>query len=94
MSRSTDRVKSDFVFQKLNVTVLVHGCFWYGCSKHGTKPKTRAAFWLGKITGNKARDQRVNRRLRAKGWKVIRVWEHELIRKGEAKLLMRLTKSL
>jgi DNA mismatch endonuclease (patch repair protein) len=92
--RSTGRVKPDFVFPKQRTAVFVDGCFWHGCPRHGTKPKTRAAFWLAKLTGNKARDRRVNRLLRAKGWKVIRVWEHELRRKDEAKLLRRLRKML
>lgn len=46
------------------------------------------------LTGNKARDRRVNRLLRAKGWKVIRVWEHELKRHDEAKLARRLLRLL
>jgi DNA mismatch endonuclease (patch repair protein) len=82
--------KPDFVFLKRKTAVFVDGCFWHGCPKHGTKPKTRAAFWLAKITGNKARDRRVNRLLRAKGWTVLRIWEHELRRKDEARLLRRL----
>ena len=82
--------KPDFVFPKLKTAVFGDGCFWHGCPRHGTKPKTRASFWLAKITGNKTRDRKVNRLLRAKGWKVIRVWEHELRRKDEAKLLRRL----
>lgn len=61
-----------------------------GCPKHATWPKTRAAFWKAKITGNKARDRKVNRLLRAKGWTVVRIWEHELRRKDEARLLRRL----
>jgi DNA mismatch endonuclease (patch repair protein) len=82
--------KPDFVFPRMKIAVFVDGCFWHGCPKHATWPKTRAAFWLAKITGNKARDRRVNRALRAKGWKVIRIWEHELRRKNEARLLFRL----
>lgn len=27
---------------------------------------------------NKRRDQLVNRTLRAQGWRVLRIWEHEL----------------
>ena len=46
------------------------------------------------LTGNKARDRKVNRLLRAKGWKVIRVWEHELRRRDEPKLVRRLRKLL
>lgn len=46
------------------------------------------------ITGNKARDRRVNRLLRAKGWTVVRVWEHELRRRDEDRLLRRLRRFL
>jgi DNA mismatch endonuclease (patch repair protein) len=82
--------KPDFVFPKLKAAVFADGCFWHGCPKHGTQPKTHAAFWREKIAANKARDRRVNRALRALGWKVVRVWEHELTRKNEARLLRRL----
>ncbi len=82
--------KPDFVFPKLKTAVFVDGCFWHGCPKHGTKPKTRASFWLAKINGNKARDRKVNRLLKTKGWKVVRVWEHELRRQDEVKLVRRL----
>ncbi len=60
------------------------------CPRHATWPKNRAAFWLAKITDNKTRDRRVNRALRARGWTVARVWEHELRRKDEARLVRRL----
>ena len=86
--------KPDFVFPKLKQAVFVDGCFWHGCPKHGTKPKTNASFWRKKIQRNQARDKEVNRLLRAKGWKVIRVWEHELTRKNELRLLHRLKKFL
>ncbi len=85
------RVRPDFVFPRLRVAVFVDGCFWHGCPRHATWPKTRAAFWLAKITGNKARDRRVNRLLRTKGWRVLRVWEHELARKNLPRLLRRLS---
>lgn len=83
-------VRPDFVFPKLRVTLFVDGCFWHGCPKHATWPRTRAAFWKAKIEGNRARDRKVNRLLKTKGWKVVRVWEHELRRRDEAKLIRRL----
>jgi DNA mismatch endonuclease, patch repair protein len=89
-TRSTGRVKPDFVFQKLKVALFVDGCFWHGCPRHATWPKTRAAFWLAKITGNKARDRRVNSALRKRGWTVLRIWEHELARNNAPRLLKRL----
>ncbi len=82
--------KPDFIFPKIKAAVFVDGCFWHGCPKHATWPKTRAAFWLAKITGNKARDRKVNRLLRAKGWAVLRIWEHELTKKNIPRLLKRL----
>jgi len=84
------RVRPDFVFSKLRVVVFVDGCFWHGCPKHATWPAHRAAWWRRKITGNKARDRRVNRTLRKAGWRVLRIWEHELARRHQARLMRRL----
>ncbi len=89
--RSSGRVKPDFVFPQLHVAVFVDGCFWHGCPRHATWPRTRAAFWKAKIEGNQARDRRVNRRLRQSGWHVLRIWEHELAKRNTPRLLRRLT---
>jgi DNA mismatch endonuclease (patch repair protein) len=82
--------KPDFVFRRQKVALFVDGCFWHGCPKHGTQPKTNAEFWSEKIRRNKARDRLVNATLRKSGWKVVRVWEHELRRKDAARLAARL----
>ena len=86
--------KPDFVFPVLKLAMFVDGCFWHGCPKHMTWPKTRAAFWRQKITRNIERDREVNRLLRAKGWKVVRVWQHDLRRRNETKLIRRLMRHL
>jgi DNA mismatch endonuclease (patch repair protein) len=70
--------KPDFTFRELRVVVFVDGCFWHGCPKHANMPANNRAFWLKKLTGNASRDRLVTRTLRAKGWQVVRVWEHEL----------------
>ena len=88
------RVKPDFVFRRGKTAVFVDGCFWHGCPEHGTQPKTNAAFWRGKISANRVRDRPVTRTLRAKGWKVVRIWEHELTRPNERKLIRRLASYL
>jgi len=82
--------KPDFVFLKLKLAVFVDGCFWHGCPKHGTKPKTNATFWRMKISRNMVRDRRINQVLRAMGWTVMRIWEHELMRVGSPRLLRKL----
>ncbi len=87
-------VRPDFVFKRARLAVFVDGCFWHGCPKHGTQPKGNAAFWLKKISGNQARDLLVNRALRRAGWRVLRIWEHDLARKKEAHLTRRLERAL
>ena len=70
--------KPDIVFVSGRVAVFVDGCFWHGCPEHSTMPKTNPKFWENKIKGNIARDERVTRELFAKGWLVMRFWEHEI----------------
>lgn len=86
--------KPDFIFPKLKLAIFVDGCFWHGCPKHATKPKNNRAFWRRKLSANKARDGIVTRTLRRKGWRVLRVWEHELTRKNETRLLRRIQRAL
>jgi len=74
--------KPDFTFPKQKVVVFVDGCFWHDCPKHSNMPRNNRAFWKKKLDSNKARDRRVNRVLRQEGWRVIRIWEHELARQS------------
>ncbi len=102
------RVRPDFVFPKLRLALFVDGCFWHGCPRHGTKPRGNAAFWRKKFAANRARDLRVTRMLRRHGWRVLRIWEHELrwpkakakrrpegtpMPKGEARLVAKLRRA-
>ena len=61
-----------------NVLVFLDGCFWHCCPKCFRPPKSRLRYWGPKLAGNKRRDGRISRALRKQGWKVIRVWEHEI----------------
>ena len=88
------RVRPDFTFRKERVVIFVDGCFWHGCPKHSNMPANNRTFWLKKLTANKARDRQVTRTLRQRGWRVLRVWQHELARKNEARLMRRLEYSL
>jgi DNA mismatch endonuclease, patch repair protein len=44
------------------------------------------AYWSQKITGNKIRERRNARRLRAMGWKVKAIWECEVRRQNREQL--------
>lgn len=85
--------KPDFVFRQERVAVFVDGCFWHACPQHKTQPKANKAFWARKLGANKARDRLVSNTLRAKGWRVLRIWEHALRGRHEALLLRRLTET-
>jgi DNA mismatch endonuclease (patch repair protein) len=86
--------KPDFVFRQVRLALFVDGCFWHGCPKHETKPKNNRAFWQKKLRRNKERDRLVTRNLRRTGWRVLRIWEHELARKNETRLLNRIRRTL
>ena len=85
--------KADIVFFRARVAVFIDGCFWHGCPEHGSSPKANAEWWRQKLGTNAERDRDTDARLRAAGWMVIRIWEHEpaaqaangLIRAVEAK---------
>jgi DNA mismatch endonuclease (patch repair protein) len=66
-------VRPDFVFPKRRLAVFVDGCFWHACPIHATKPRNHAAFWRKELAANRARDRKVNRFLRAAGWRVLRI---------------------
>jgi len=65
------------VFTRKRVAVFVDGCFWHRCPAHATTPARNREFWEGKFAANVERDRDTDDRLRALGWTVIRVWEHE-----------------
>jgi DNA mismatch endonuclease (patch repair protein) len=86
------RIRPDFVFAVRRLAVFVDGCFWHGCPLHGTWPRGNAAFWREKFRRNRARDRRDTRRLRRAGWRVLRLWEHELKPMARPALLAKLCK--
>jgi DNA mismatch endonuclease (patch repair protein) len=86
--------KPDFVFVKLNLAVFVDGCFWHGCLKHSRPPQSNRGYWQKKMFRNTSRDRSVSRTLRKRGWRILRIWEHELARKNETRLLRRIQRAL
>jgi len=60
--------------------LFVHGCFWHAhpnC-RLATVPKTNRAFWVAKLTANRARDASKAQALRKLGYNVVTVWQCEL----------------
>jgi DNA mismatch endonuclease (patch repair protein) len=70
--------RPDVVFPGARVAVFVDGCFWHGCPDHYVRPRSSIRFWAEKLTQNVERDTRQTHRLEDAGWRVCRVWEHEV----------------
>ena len=79
LHRRIEGIAADIVFPGARVAVFVDGCFWHGCPEHATFPKTNQGYWLPKLAENRERDRRQTARLRAAGWTVFRVWEHQCL---------------
>jgi DNA mismatch endonuclease (patch repair protein) len=71
------RMTVDVVFPRAKVAVEVRGCFWHGCPEHLRPARQNADFWSGKIAGTVERDRAKDAALKAAGWLVVIVWEHE-----------------
>ena len=70
--------KPDFVFPHFKIAIFIDGCFWHGCPSHCRMPLSNINYWNAKIWKNKIRDKKITKALRMKGWRVIRIWEHEI----------------
>lgn len=70
--------RPDMVFPGAKVAVFVDGCFWHGCPAHYSRPRSSVEFWSGKLLANVERDSRLTLGLEAAGWRVVRVFEHEI----------------
>ncbi len=68
----------DFIVEK-KILVFCDGDFWHGY-QYNRKKKPPKKFWRDKIERNMERDRKVTRRLRADGWPVVRLWEHDIER--------------
>lgn len=77
--RAAGVCEADFVLPGLRIAVMVHGDFWHGWRFPAWSGKLNA-WWRAKIERNRARDRRQERALRRRGWRVLRVWEHEIRR--------------
>ena len=81
----------DFVVEK-KLLVFCDGDFWHGYG-YGKKKRPQKKFWRDKIERNMKRDRKVTRKLRADGWSVIRLWEHDIERRPQS-CIGRIRKSL
>jgi DNA mismatch endonuclease, patch repair protein len=86
--------RPDFVFRKQRVCIFVDGCFWHGCPRCYRRPSSNQQYWDSKVERNRARDRMCRRELRAQGWRVVRIWEHDLALNKNSRCMARLKRAL
>jgi len=86
--------RPDFYFPKLRLAIFVDGCFWHSCPLHCQMPKTNVRAWRTKLQSNVLRDTVTASALRARGIRVVRIWEHDLRKQAQRKTWLRLASIL
>jgi DNA mismatch endonuclease, patch repair protein len=72
--------RPDITFRRWRIAVFVDGCFWHACEECFVAPSSNKGYWGPKIARNVERDELVNQALLEDGWRVVRIWEHEIER--------------
>lgn len=70
--------RPDFVLRTQKVAIFVDGDFWHGWRFPAWRLKLSEK-WEQKIAATRRRDARSHARLRRAGWKVVRIWEHQVV---------------
>lgn len=82
--------KPDIVFPTQKIAVFIDGDFWHGYRLPLWEHQL-SDFWKNKIKKNQQRDKKNFRTLRGMGWRVIRIWQHEIKRDLNACILKIIT---
>lgn len=75
--------RPDLVIPAARLAVFCDGDFWHGRNLRRRLKKLEkghnAPYWVAKISSNVERDRKVARQLRSSGWRVLRIWETDVI---------------
>ena len=75
--------KPDLVFPGRRKVIFVHGCFWHQHSdaacRIARRPKSNRHYWLPKLKRNVARDAEHQAELAELGWRVLVIWECDVV---------------
>lgn len=75
--------RPDFILRERQIAIFCDGDFWHGW-RFPTWRLKLSEKWESKIEANRRRDARNRKALRARGWIVVRLWEHQIERDLDA----------
>ncbi len=70
--------KPDIFLKSAKLCIFLDSDFWHGWQYSRWKHLLKDDFWRKKIERNRKRDIFITRKLRRKGWRVVRIWEHQI----------------
>ncbi|WP_267897865.1 very short patch repair endonuclease [[Ruminococcus] lactaris] len=74
--------RPDIVLTKYKIAIFCDGEFFHGKDWEILKPRleksNNSEFWISKISGNRERDNEINKKLLFMGWTVIRFWGNDI----------------
>lgn len=76
--RTNKRLTIDIALPRKKIAIFIDGDFWHGYRFEKNRKRLPKKYWVEKILGNIERDKRNRAKLRKDGWKVLRIWEHEI----------------
>lgn len=71
----------DIALPRKKKAIFLDGDFWHGYNFSKNKKRLPKKYWIKKIEDNIKRDRRNRLKLKKEGWKVLRIWEHEIQKK-------------
>jgi DNA mismatch endonuclease (patch repair protein) len=81
----------DIALPSKKKAVFIDGDFWHGYQFSKFKHRLPKKYWVEKIENNIKRDRRNKAKLRRAGWKILRIWEHEVnenLEKSTGRIIM------
>lgn len=74
--------RPDIVFTKEKIAIFCDGEFFHGKDWEVLKPRLEKSnnsdYWVSKISRNRERDDKINKKLLFMGWTVIRFWGKDI----------------
>ena len=75
--------RPDLIFPTARVAIFCDGDFWHGRDwetlQVALRRRANPDYWIAKIGYNRRRDIEVTQRLTEAGWRVMRLWEGEIV---------------
>ena len=70
----------DIALPRRKIAIFIDGDFWHGRNFKRNKNRLPKKYWREKIETNIARDRKNRAKLKRQKWKIIRIWEKQIIK--------------